>query len=131
MAGMKSGYPLGACKSPGAAVYVGQFVTNGASAPTLIEGQGFTVSAPATGLYTVTLTDGPVAGVYFANAGLEPATAAASTSRAMIASTAAITTAGTFQILTQSTAGTDADLAVGSSVNFLLIVRNTSITRRG
>jgi hypothetical protein len=34
---------------------VGSFVTAGASAPSVIKGKGFTVSAPSTGVYTITL----------------------------------------------------------------------------
>lgn len=42
-------------RTPGVRRYSGSFTTAGSSAPSVIYGEGFTVSAPSTGVYTVTI----------------------------------------------------------------------------
>lgn len=127
MAGAKGAYSEMASKSPGVVWIVGSFTTAGTSAPSVVAGSGFTVAAPSTGVYTITLTDGPHPGVYAAVCSLEDATADANDT-VRFGDVDAVATAGTFTIITASAAGTDADLT-GPVVHFMLAVRNTVRTR--
>lgn len=119
---LRNTFPEQGNKTPGVAYLRGAFVVNGASAPTdaNILGEGFTVSAPATGVYTVSLTDGPVK-ASFADAWLSEI-GANSAKRAYVGTKATLPTAGTFTIHTQSSAGTDANLSSGEVVEFELAV---------
>lgn len=122
---LRNTFPEHGTKTGGIARLLGAFVCNGASAPAeaSIVGEGFTVSAPATGVYTVTLTDGPAKGVAFACAHLARG-GANNTKRASVLSDADLTVGGTFTIVTQSTAGTDANLSASEVVFFEVCVIN-------
>lgn len=117
---LRNTFPEMGNKTPGIAYLRGAFVVDGANAPSTILGEGFTVSAPSTGVYTVTLTDGPVK-ASFADAWLSEL-ADASTARAFIGTKTTLLTAGTFTIVTQSSAGTAANLSSGQVVEFELAV---------
>ena len=123
----KSGYPLGGSKSPGAFLLAGSFVTDGTSAPSVTTGAGFTVGAPSTGLYTITLSDGACPGVISAQVSIED-DSGSSTVAALLDDTTTVATNGTFTIQTQSAAGTDADLT-GPIVHFSIWIRNTQVQR--
>lgn len=124
MAGCKNSYPVQGSNNPGSVLFAGAFVCDGANAPSVTVGGRFSVSAPASGVYTITLLDGPVAGAWLAMAQLGQ-TAVNNSARAEVRSATGLTTAGTFTIATQSSAGTDANLSSGS-VSFLLFIKNTS-----
>lgn len=129
MAGMKSGYSFGAsaCKSPGACLVLGSFTCAGdATAVTSVEGKGFTVGNPATGVITITLSDGICPGVYSSWCGLEDSTTNANDT-VRFGDLDTVASDGTFTIITASSAGTDASLN-GPRVHFGVWIRNTSIT---
>lgn len=126
MAGPKSAYSKASWKNPGTHYIEGSFAVNGASAPTTVNGKGFTVSAPSTGVYTITLADGKMAAAYSADCHLESRTTNSS-KRAEIRSLAGLTS-GTFTVATQSAAGTDANLSGSEVVHFKVAVRGTSLT---
>lgn len=121
---LRNTFPDQGTKTPGLAYLRGAFVVNGASAPldANVFGDGFTVSAPSTGVYTVTLTDG-LQKYGFAQAWLSEI-GANSTKRAYVGTKATLLTAGTFTIHTQSTAGTDANLSAGEVVEFEVAIIN-------
>lgn len=126
MAGAKSAYNKKSWKNPGEHTVSGSFTTDGANAPTAVSGKGFSVGAPSTGVYTITLTDGPFPAAYAGYVHLETRTAN-SNDYAELRSLANLASAGTFTIATQSAAGTDANLT-GPIVHFRLTLRNTSLT---
>lgn len=127
MAGFKNAYAVGGCKSPGCYLLVGSFTTAGdATAVTGVSGKGFTVGNPASGVHTITLTDGVCPGVYAGFVQLEDATVNANDT-VRFGDLDAVATAGTFTIITASAAGTDASLT-GPRVHFGVYVRNTSLT---
>jgi hypothetical protein len=121
------GYQLEGAKTPGLALFAGSFETDGTGAPLNVEGAGFSVGAPSTGVYTVTLTDGPFKGVVAALCSLEDSTADANDT-VRFGDTDTLTTGKTFTIITASAAGTDGDLD-GPRVHFLLLLRNTFVSR--
>lgn len=124
MSGLKMGYPLAGSKTPGIALYIGSFVTNGASAPTVVEGNGFTVSAPSTGVYTITIEDGPFPRKPIGcQVSLEDSTSNANDD-VRFGDLDSLTTGKTFTIITESSAGTDGNLT-GPVVHFLLPIPNT------
>lgn len=92
-------------RTPGVQVVSGRFQTAGASAPTVIRGEGFTVSAPSTGVYTVTL-DKQYTEHLYADAHLDEATGGSSDVKV----TAVDPVAGTITLETQTTIGTAGDL---------------------
>lgn len=119
----KGGYPS-TWKSPGVHVVAGKFETNGASAPTNTTGAGFTVSAPdASGVYTVTLTDGPFSEILSLVVKLESAPLNSTFDVRLKQNF--VSTNGTFTVVTMSAAGTDAQLAAGHHVNFIAVLLNS------
>lgn len=128
MAGIKSTYNLSkGINIPGAAIVAGSFVTAGASAVTDYVLPGMTISTPSSGVYTVTLNDGILAGAVALGISLEDSTTNANDT-VRFGDLDAIATAGTFTIITASSAGTDANLT-GPEVHFALVVWDTSISR--
>jgi len=111
-------------------VYItGSFICADTAAPTVIRGDGFTVSAPATGLYTITLSDGKFAGCDSVWAGLSQATGeGASVIVEGVPNTDV--QSGTFQLETHSTLSTPANLNTPFEVHFGIMLRNTGVTRR-
>jgi hypothetical protein len=93
----------------------GSFVTNGASAPTAIEGSGFTVSAPSTGVYDITL-DRKYPGMIICIPHL--ATDDGTATNDEVHQGGYDPTTGVLQLVTESAAGTAADLT-GPIVNFI------------
>jgi hypothetical protein len=124
---IKGGYPFAGNKNPGVFVVQGGFVCNGGSAPTVVVGAGFTVSAPAaTGIYTITLTDGAVPD----QIAIIPTISdnAANATSVVRVGVITVATNGKFTLRTQSTNGTDANLT-GQLVSFVAFLRRTSATR--
>lgn len=113
--------------TPGQVRIVGSFTTKDGDAPTVITGAGFTVSAPATAVYTVTGRGGKFAGVVFRNAQLSE-DVSNSSKRCYVRSVSATTDPWTATIVTQSSAGTAATLS-GPIVNFEIIFKDTSATK--
>lgn len=93
----------------------GSFTTNGASAPTVVGGKGFTVSAPSTGVYTITF-DRKYPGMVCCLADLATADGTATNDEVHAGGYTAST--GVLLLTTESAAGTAADLT-GPVVNFL------------
>ncbi len=91
-------------RTPGVQRFSGRFTTLGASAPTSFRGDGGAVSAPSTGVYTVTL-DRQYSDFVYASAHLDEA--AAGSGRAMV--TAVDPIAGTITIETQDSIGNPAN----------------------
>lgn len=120
---LRNTFPEAGHKTGGVARLGGAFVCNGASAPAeaTIVGEGFSVSAPATGVYTVTLSDGPVKAVIGGYAHLARG-GANNTKRASILDDSNLTVDGTFTIVTQSASGTDANLSASELVFFEVAV---------
>lgn len=135
MPGQKNYFPNEGAQFPGCQIIAGRFMVNGASAPTAIKparNAKFTVSAPTTGVYTVTLSDGVLSGpVISAVAHLSDPLDGASTKRAFIGNVDNLSDgfADGFTITTQSTTGTAANLAAATEcrVNFILIVSCSSL----
>ena len=127
MPGPRRGYKPPPMKTPGGSWLVGKFTTAGAGAPTVTKGAGFTIAAPSTGTYTITLTDGKCAYAIGVGLTLEDATANANDT-VRWGDLDAIPTAGTFTIITASSAGTDANLT-GPVVCFALLLFNTSVLK--
>lgn len=123
MAG-KAGYPLGGVASPGIYVVPFSFVTAGASAPSVVRGAKVSVGTPSTGVYTVTLTDKFVAIV---SAQISLAEQGTGSNDAAYIDEIDVD-AGTITIVTQSAAGTDANLT-GPEVHVVLYCRNTTVTK--
>lgn len=111
---------------PGRIDVFGSFVCDGTNAPSVITGKGFTVSAPATGVYTVTLTDQTFTRLVSANVDLAMATGANDNAFLTQGSFSAAPASGsaTFTIETQSVDGTAANLATGT-VSFHLVLQGT------
>jgi hypothetical protein len=118
----KGGYPLTA-KTPGIHIVAGSFTTAGASAPSVVLGAGFTVSAPTAGKYTVTLTDGPFAQLIGRSVDIHDGGA----NSTVTAHTGSFTTSAV-EIFTQSAPGTDANLT-GPVVSFIFLMRNTGASK--
>ena len=127
MAGMKNAYAVGGCKSPGCFLVLGSFTCAGdATAVTNVSGKGFSVGNPASGVITITLTDGACPGVYAAFCTIEDSTVNANDT-VRFGDLDAVSTNGTFTIITASSAGTDASLT-GPRIHFGVYIRNTSLT---
>lgn len=132
MAGAKRGYEL-TTLAPDRVVIAGSFICADTAAPTVVRGDGFTVSAPSTGLYTITFKNGgqtvKFAGCDAIYVGLAQATsAAASVILEGVPNTDV--QSGFFQVETHSTLGTEANLNTPVEVHFIAILRNTSLGRR-
>lgn len=126
MPGPKNSFPVDA-QMPGMHLIAGSFVCDGANAPTLIEptrNAKFTVSAPSTGKYIITLADGLGGAIVGVLVTLMDQ-AANSTKRAFCSNF--LGGDGTIEIQTQSATGTDANLAAFATVSFLVITKRTSI----
>jgi hypothetical protein len=98
--------------------YSGSFAVNGAGAPTAVVGAGATVTKlGGAGQYQVTL-DKAAARFLYANASLTQAAAGTGRAAVLTGSPAGgnARTGATFTIVTQSTAGTAADIAAGPTV---------------
>jgi len=120
-------YPESLHKSPGVHRVSGSFVTNGSSAPTVVYGAGFTVSAPSTGVYTITSTGDFFPGYIAFGCDLMGSTG--SNDVALFSSITTTTATGwTAVIETQSAAGTAADLT-GPTVSFWIEFRGTNVTK--
>ena len=104
----------------------GSFVVNGASAPVGISGKGFTIGAPSTGAYTITLdndvlTGGPFGGVFAVKCGVFNI-GTNSTVRVNAGGGGLVTGASkSFIIRTQSSAGVDANLSSNEVVWFEIV----------
>jgi hypothetical protein len=118
--------PMGV-KTPGYSLLFGSFTTAGTGAPTVVDGAGFTVSAPSTGVYTITISDGRCSKAIGMGLDLEDSTTNANDT-VRWGDLDAVATAGTFTIITASAAGTDADLT-GPRVHFCVALRNTGLTK--
>jgi hypothetical protein len=94
----------------------GSFVTAGAAAPTVIEGAGFTVSAPVTGVYSITV-DRKYPGVKCCIPHLGTTDGSATNDEVHYGGYTAAT--GVFILTTESAAGTAADLT-GPVVHFII-----------
>jgi hypothetical protein len=125
MAGGKALYSESYYKNPARQVYEGSFETDDTGAPINVVGAGFSVGAPSTGVYTVTLTDGPFARVITAEAWLEE-DLSSSAKRVQIMSAQTLLTTKAFTLVTQSTAGTAANLN-GPRVNFRIVVSSSPV----
>ncbi len=127
MSGPKAGYPAPKIKTPGASWLVGSFETDDTAAPINVKGAGFTIGAPTAGVYTVTITDGWCKYAIPTGIGIEDATADANDT-VRYGDLDAVSTAGTFTIITASAAGTDANLN-GPRVWFAILLFNTNLTK--
>lgn len=129
MAGARNANPQALFSGPDRYFLSGSFICADTAAPTVIRGDGFTVSAPTTGLYTITLTDGKFAGCDCILAWLAQATGEGS---AVIVEGVPNTDvqSGFFQLETQSSLSTAANLDTPYEVHFLAVLRNTSLGRR-
>jgi hypothetical protein len=127
MAGGKSLYSEAYYKNPARQVYEGSFETDGSGAPINLVGAGFSVSTPSTGVYTITLTDGPFKRVITAEAWLEE-DLTSSSKRAFVKDAQLLLTTKTFEVVTQSQAGTAANLN-GPRVNFRVVVSASAVSR--
>ncbi len=131
MPGQKNYFPVDGAQFPGCQFLVGSFVVNGASAPaeaSIVPRRNakFTIGAPTTGSYTVTLSEGvaPLAVAVFA---VLMDAASNSTKRAFVSNWLNITTTATFSIQTQSAIGTDANLSSSEVVSFLVVLSSSSL----
>lgn len=132
MPGMRNLFPLMGAQFPGCQLIIGGFVCNGASAPTDIGPANcpkFTVSAPATGLYTITLQDGAVAGEVLGVVPFMMDPAANSTKRVLVANFTNLTVDGTMTLQTQSATGTDANLSAPVVAGFMIVVASSVVVR--
>lgn len=129
MAGAKRGYPT-LHQSQERVILEGSFICDGANAPSTIRGEGFSVAAPSTGLYTLTIADGRFAGCTTAQAWIVQASGGNDTAFIEGVPDTDVQS-GTFQIQTQSSAGTDANLSSPVEVHFRLCLKNTGQARRG
>lgn len=132
MAGIKGSYQIKGTNIPGAMLLVGKFTTAGTSAPSVYTMPGMTIAAPSTGVYTITIDFGtgvaqPLAGAIGLALSIEDSTTNANDT-VRWGDVDAVTTAGTFTIITASSAGTDANLT-GPVIGFELLVWDTSLSR--
>jgi hypothetical protein len=129
VAGLKHLYPLKGIAAPGMAILPFSFVTNGASAVTAYDlPPGWSISAPSTGVYTFTREEGALARcIALGNPAIEDSTGNANDT-VRFGDLDAVVTAGTFTVITASSAGTDANLT-GPEIHFCLLVSDTSLTR--
>jgi len=111
-------------KSPGVAVISGTFDCNNTSAPSVTTGAGFTVAAPSTGVYTVTLAEKYPALI---SCVVSLQQAAGGNDDAKLTGHS-VASGPTLTIETQSADGTAANLAAGY-VHFIALLRNTSVTK--
>lgn len=93
----------------------GSFVTNGSSAPTVIRGKGFTVSAPSTGVYSITI-DRAYPEMVCCVTGFSNGDTTATNDEAQVGTYTAST--GVLTLITESAAGTAANLT-GPVVHFI------------
>lgn len=93
----------------------GSFVTAGASAPTVVRGKGFTVSAPSTGVYSITL-DRAYPEMVVCVVGFGNGDATATNDEVQVGTYTAAT--GVLTIVTESVAATAANLT-GPVVHFI------------
>jgi len=134
MSGLVAGaFPAPVVNTPGTYVVEGSFDCNGVSAPASPRGLGFSVAAPSTGRYTVTLDsirDGDTAALEVAAEFCSLTQAGGANDVAFVSDTSGLTSGRTFVIETQSAAGTAANLSAGR-VNFrLVLVRSIAGQRR-
>ena len=122
MAG-RSGYPTGNHASPGVFRVEGSFVCNGTTAPATVRGAGYTVSAPAAGIFTLTMKD-DFLGIIKAIADLAEGTAD-QRARVITVSTGSPTTV---TVATQRASGTDATMTTSAEVHFGFAFRDTGRT---
>jgi len=114
-------------KAPGVHRVVGAFVTDGANAPSTVYGAGFTVSAPSTGVYTITSTGDYFLG--YVGFGCDLMGSTGSNDVALFSAITTTTATGwTATIETQSAAGTAANLT-GPTVSFWIEFRDTNMTK--
>ena len=121
----KTEYSMQSHESPGVHRVSGSFTTAGASAPSTTTGAGFTVSAPSTGVYTIT-GRGTFPGYISFGANLLGSTG--SNDDVLFTAIAPTTNPWTATIETQSSAGTAANLT-GPVVGFWIEFRNTNSTK--
>ena len=128
MAGAKRRHEL-KIAAPDRVYITGSFICADTAAPTVIRGDGFTVSAPVTGLYRITLTDGKFAGCDSAWARLAQATGEGAD---VIVEGVPDTDvqSGFFEVETHSAISTPANLDTPFEVHFGIMLRNTSLGRR-
>jgi hypothetical protein len=128
MAGTKRSYEK-KIVAPDRVEITGSFICADTAAPTVIRGDGFTVGAPTTGLYTIALTDGKFAGCDSVWVGLAQATGEGAS---VIVEGVPDTDvqSGFFQVETHSTLSTPANLNTPFEVHFGIVLRNTSLSRR-
>jgi hypothetical protein len=100
----------------GSAVYSGSFVTDGANAPSVVKGKGFTVAAPGTGVYVITF-DEKFYGYVAAFVGIHGATGTDDGAYWTAIDPAPAATNATLTVETQSALGTAANLT-GPIVSF-------------
>lgn len=110
-----SSYAVQQTATPGVLVIEGSFTTAGTSAPTTLRGGGYTLSAPSTGAYTLTLADHLRGTRVVSMIAQTEEDSGAAAHVAFFRSGSATT--GLFVIQTQSGAGTAANLT-GPRVNF-------------
>lgn len=127
-------YDAAKVNSNGTLEICGSFDCNGSSAPVDVRGKGFTVSAAATGVVTITLDADrrPAVAVIQADAWLSDITAANSAKTVTVTSTAnLLLPARSFTVTLQSSAGTAADIAASTArCNFRLLLRMSNAGRR-
>lgn len=122
-------YPPGGVSVANTFFLSGRFTTAGAAAPTVKSSGPFSVSAPSTGQYTITLTE-PIAEYLSLDCGLWTVTANANTVRVILTpniGTSAVP--ASFILETQSAAGTAANLT-GPIVTFDVTFRKGVLTNR-
>lgn len=113
-------YPGPTAKTPALHLIAGRFTVNGASAPTILRGAGFTVSAPASGVYTVAYNDAPFFRIVACGAEMV-GSSANNAGRAEVRSN----NSNDLKIATQSAVGTDANLSSGQQVSFWVLLSET------
>jgi hypothetical protein len=128
MSGRSTHYSDSQHKSPGVRRVAGTFVTADTAAPTTKYGTGFTVSAPSTGVYTITSSAGETYLGYIAF-GCDLMGSTGSNDVALFTAITPTTSGGwTATIETQSAAGTAANLN-GPTVSFWIEFRDTNVTK--
>jgi hypothetical protein len=105
--------------------YEGSFTTADTAAPTVVKGEGFTVSAPSTGVYTVTF-DRRFYDCIAKVASIDGATGHTQKAEITAHAAAPSTTNATITIETQSSAGTAANLT-GPIVSFIVVWSETAV----
>lgn len=113
-------------RTPKRFVYEGSFTLNGAAAATSPKGTGWSVRRTAQGTYVVTF-DQSFKQLVSAHVSLAQATGANDVANAVTFSNGSSTANATLTIETQSSAGTNADLAAGT-VHFTAVFTNADLT---